>query len=314
MTVSDRYRQYQDHGYAAVIAQPVEHADELFYLALLAFGENDAIRAAQFAGQAAAREPANLVYAAAATYLERVAQAGTQSVYLSPEAFSAFIRGGSNVPLYEATSTALRQAYTQDGATSLLDIGVGDGLALLPALTPAITKLDLVEPSAALLDATSARLSARGIAHRAFNQTLQDFVATARESWDIIQATFSLQSIAPTERTPLLAWMRDHGRRVLIAEFDEPHFAGMYAPDRLEYVVDHFQRGLAEYAGDGGLVAQGFLMPVLFGYFDKTAARTNYEQPVREWVDQLRTAGFVDITTTQLFPYWWAPAFLISAH
>jgi hypothetical protein len=134
MTLAELYRRYGTDGYTAALAVPTDRADELFYLALLAFGENEPIRAAQFAEQAAAREPANLVYAAAATYLERAAQAGKQSVYLSPEAFSVFIRGGGNIPLYEATSAALRQAYAQDGAASLLDIGVGDGLALLPAL------------------------------------------------------------------------------------------------------------------------------------------------------------------------------------
>ncbi len=313
MTIAELYERYNSDGYTAALTTPVEHADELFYLTLLAFGENDLTRAAQFAEQATARAPANLVYAAAATYLARAAQAGKQSVYLSPEAFSAFIRGGGNVPLYQATSAALRQAYADDRATSVLDIGVGDGLALLPALTPAIRQLDILEPSAALLSATSARLNERGIPHRAFNQTLEDFAACSDESWDIIQATFSLQSIAPDERGPLLAWMRDHGRRVLIAEFDVPDFAAMYAPNRVLYVVEHFQRGLAEYSGDGGLVAQGFLMPVLFGYFDQTAARTNYEQPVREWAEQLRSAGFADIATKQLYPYWWAPAYLIAA-
>jgi hypothetical protein len=70
---------------------------------------------------------------------------------------------------------------------------------------------------------------------------------------------------------------------------------------------------LAEYAGDGGLVAHGFLMPVLFGYFDQTAARTNYEQPIGAWVDQLRAAGFANIDTEPLYPYWWASAYLIDA-
>jgi len=313
MTIAELYDRYTAEGYTAVQSTPAERADELFYLALLAFGEDDPTRAAQLAEQAAARQPANLVYAAGAAYLARAADAGKQSVYLSPEAFSAFIRGGGNVPLYEATSATLRQAYAEDGASSLLDIGVGDGLALLPALTPAITRLDLVEPSGALLDATSARLNERGVPHRAFHGRLQEFAATPRESWDIIQATYSLQSLVPDDREPMLAWLRDHGRRVLIAEFDAPGFADMYSPNRVEYVVERFQQGLAEYASDGGLVAQGFLMPVLFGFFDQTAARTNYEQPVRDWVDQLRSAGFADVTTMQLFPYWWAPAYLISA-
>jgi hypothetical protein len=87
----------------------------------------------------------------------------------------------------------------------------------------------------------------------------------------------------------------------------------MYAPERAEYVVAHYEQGLAEYAGDGGLVAQSFLMPVLFGYFDQTAARTNYEQPIAEWVSQLRTAGFANTTTEPIYDYWWAPAYLIDA-
>lgn len=315
MTIADLYQRYRAAGYAAAIDAPAEQADELFYQALLAFGEQDLVRAARLAERAAAANPNTLLYPAAASYLARASAGGRQSVYLSPEGFSAFIRGGGNLPLYEAASTALRAAYQQAGTASLLDIGVGDGLALLPALTGAIARVDLVEPSAALLEQTSAQLHKRGVPHRAFNRTLQDFAATAPagDSWDIIQATFSLQSIAPDERGPLLAWMRERGRRVLIAEFDVPHFSAMYAPDRAEYVTARFEQGLAEYQSDGGLVAQGFLLPVMFGYFDRTAARTNYEHPLREWADQLRAAGFAEVRAQQLYPYWWAPAFLLDA-
>src|SRR5262245_23408574 len=115
MTIAELYARYNARGHAAALAKPVERADELFYLALLTFGENDLTRAAELAEQAAAREPTNLVYVAAATYLARAAQAGKQNVYLSPEAFSAFIRGGGNIPLYQATSAALQQTHVQDG-------------------------------------------------------------------------------------------------------------------------------------------------------------------------------------------------------
>jgi hypothetical protein len=232
---------------------------------------------------------------------------------MSPQAFSAFIRGGGNVPLYAATSAALRQVYVRSGARSLLDIGVGDGLALLPALTESIAHVGLVEPSAAMLDLTSAQLQERGVPFHAFRGTLQAFAARSDEHWDIVQATFSLQSLLPEERAPMLAWLRAHGRRLLIAEFDAPEFADMYAPDRVHYVADHFEQGLAEYQADGGLVAQGFLMPVMFGYFDRSAARTNYEQPIAAWAEQLRAAGFADVATTGLYRYWWAPAYLIEA-
>lgn len=313
MSIAGLYHCYQAQGYAATIDLPAEHADELFYLAVLAFGANDPSRAAGFAEQAAAREPANLVYTAAATYLAQAIDADKSSVYLSPDAFSAFIRGGGNVPLYQATSAALRQAYTQHRASSLLDIGVGDGLALLPALTDSITRLDLVEPSAAMLETTAQQLRNRAVSFRAFCGTLQEFVAGAIDHWDIIQATFSMQSVAPSDRGPLLAWLRAHSRRVLIVEFDVPEFAAMYAPERVAHVVERFGVGLAEYLDGGELVAQGFLMPVFFGYFDQTAARTNYEQPISEWAAQLRGAGFAHIATQQLYPYWWAPAYLIEA-
>lgn len=290
-----------------------EQGDKLFYHALLAFGAGERAEALRYAQAAAAGDPGSPLYAAAASYLARTLPGAEAGVYSAPEAFAAFIRGGANRGLYAATSAALRAAQLQNGARSLLDIGVGDGLALLPALTDAIERVDLVEPSAALLTIASQQLMARSVPHQAFQGTLQEFVARADDRWDVAEATFSLQSIEPAERVPLLAWLRAHCGRLLIAEFDTPAFADMYAPERVRYVLERFGQGLAEYAGDGGLVAQGFLMPVMFGYFDRTAARTNYEHPLAEWQAQLQAAGFTQIAARQLYPYWWAPAFLLEA-
>lgn len=313
MSIDELYQRYRASGYAATAHAPAVHADELFYLAVLAFGENALADAARFAAAAAAREPDGLLYAAAATYLARLERAGKSSVYLSPEGFGAFVRAGGNVPLYAATSAALRNVYARTGAQRLLDIGVGDGLALLPALTDGITELDLIEPSAAMLASTCQQLDERGRQHRAFNGTLQEFAAQSTGRWDIAEATFSLQSLMPEERAPMLAWLRARCRRLLIAEFDAPEFAEQFAPARVRYVAEHFERGLGEYPENRELVAQGFLMPVMFGYFDRTAARTNYEQPIAAWAGQLRAAGFAQVTTTELYPYWWAPAYLIEA-
>jgi hypothetical protein len=313
MSIADLYQRYRAGGLAAALAGSAEQAGDLFYRALLAFGAPDVARAAGLAEQAADRAPEMRVYRAAATYLATIATRGQQNVYLAPEAFGAFIRGGGNLPLYQATSAALRARYQEYATLSLLDIGVGDGLALLPALTDTVAQIDLVEPSAAMLEATTQQLQARGRPSRAFGGTLQEFASRAEGHWDVVQATFSLQSLAPGERAPMQAWLRAHAARLLIAEFDAPGFADMYAPERAEYVLAHYEQGLAEYAGDGGLVAQGFLMPVLFGYFDQTAARTNYEQPIAEWVSQLRAAGFETIVTEPLYNYWWAPAYLIDA-
>ncbi|MCP4149426.1 MAG: hypothetical protein GY757_16885 [bacterium] len=54
-------------------------------------------------------------------------------------------------------------------------------------------------------------------------------------------------------------------------------------------------------------------MPVFFGYFDSSTARTNYEQSIEKWATELKAAGFESVTTRQLYPYWWAPAFFVDA-
>ena len=258
-------------------------------------------------------EPGSLVFAEAGVYLDRVVTHGKAGVYVDGEAFAAFIRGGGNVGLYAAASAALRAVYGEYNTLRLFDIGVGDGMALLPALSANVTRLDLLEPSAAMLNKTTAALDARGIPYHAANTTLQDFIAAGTDQqWDVIQATWSLQSLPPADRPAALRWMRDHTARLLIAEFDVPDFPELFAPERVLYVVNRYQRGLAEYAGDGGQVAQGFLMPVMFGYFDRSAARTNWEGPIAGWVESLRAAGFQTVQTRQLYAYFWADAYLIE--
>lgn len=280
--------------------------------AIHAFHHADYVAAAASAAAAAAAAP-SLLTSAAATYLARVAEGGPASVYVSGEAFGAFIRGGGNVPLYERTSAALREVYAAYERLSLLDIGVGDGLALLPALSPAVQRLDLVEPSAALLAQTCAALDARGIAYNAHAATIQSFAAAATDRWDVAQATFSLQSLTPADRAAILHWLRDHVDTLLIVEFDVPPAAAQLDPAWVEHVLQRYALGLAEYAADGDLVAQGFLMPVLFGYFDRTAARTNYEQPIAAWVTDLQNAGFTQIAREHVYDYWWAPAIVLKA-
>lgn len=313
MSLEQLWAIYTEKGYSAVEAVPLGDALDRFYRALLAFGEQAFEQAALYCRQAADLEPDNLVFAQAATFLGRVVCEGRQDVYLSAEGFAAFIRGGGNVALYRATSAALKNVYLRSATISLLDIGVGDGLALLPALTDNIRQLDLLEPSQAMLANVSSALNERRVKHRAIEATLQAFAREHGGRWDLVQATFSLQSIPTEERLPLLKWLRDHADRLLVAEFDVPSFAGMYAPERVRYIVERYQQGLAEYAEDQELVAQSFLMPVMLGYFDRTAQRTNYEQSLEEWVAQLREAGFKTVHATLLFPYWWAPVYLIDA-
>ncbi len=286
---------------------------DTFRNALIAYGQQNIQHALQLAKEAAAREPTSLVYRQAVTYLERVQRDGKQNVYVSPEAFGAFIRGGGNVPLYVNTSATLKRVYESYASLSLLDIGVGDGLALLPALTPNVRHLDVLEPSLVMLNQTSAALNARGIDHRAINATVQQLMQTGIGNFDVIQSTYALQSLQPEERPRVLAWLRAHSKRLLIVEFDAPDFANMYDLDRVRYFVEHYERGLAEYANDGGLVAQGFLMSVFFGSFDPSEARVNWEIPIAEWARLLPKAGFTQVRTEPIYDYWWAKAYLVDA-
>ena len=59
-------------------------------------------------------------------------------------------------------------------------------------------------------------------------------------------------------------------------------------------------------------LAQGFLLPVLCGYFDPTAAHSTYEQPIADWIAELAAAGYT-ATARPLDDYWWATAQLIDA-
>ena len=314
------WQRYRTGGYEAVretaLSPAPKNALAHFYLALLAFGADDFPQATRRAQTAAALQPSSRVFAQAAHYLRRVQKQGKANVYVDVDAFAAFIRGGGNVALYAAASAALRERYTGYKALRLLDIGVGDGLALLPALLDNVAQLTLVEPSEQMLRRTTLALAERGMVAEAHNTTIQAFIAGAvgqKRHWDIIQATWSLQSIPPEDRPSVLGWMRNHGQRALIVEFDVPTFSAMFAPARVRYTVERYERGLAEYEHDADLVAQGFLMPVMFGYFDRSAARTNWEEPIRDWVNALREAGFSRVSAHKLYAYFWADAYLLDA-
>jgi hypothetical protein len=313
MALEPIWRAWRTGGFQAARAVPVQSALDAFYLAILAFAAGQHEPAGDFARSAQRQAPESVLYPQAASYLERVARQGKGEVYSSAEGFAAFVRGGGNLALYRATSSALRDVYRRGQAIRLLDIGVGDGLALLPALTAEIASIDLIEPSSSLLESACRALSERGTEHRAFNEPIQAFIAREQGEWDLAQATFSLQSVPPVDRPALFAWLRDHVKRLLIVEFDVPRFEDQLVPGFARYVVERYQRGIAEYFADRELVAQGFLMPVLFGYFDPTAARTNYEQPIADWTALLSEAGFAEPDFRLLYGYWWAPACLVSA-
>ncbi|KYF90202.1 hypothetical protein BE17_43930, partial [Sorangium cellulosum] len=255
-------------------------------------------------------------FRAAAAHLARVAREGKRNVYVSAAGFAAFIRGGGNVPLYRETSAALAGQYPE-APFDLLDIGAGDGMALLPALTPAVRRVTVVEPAAPLLERCAAALSARGVGFEAFSGRFQDLAADpvmAPRRWAVAQATFCLHAIAPAERPALLRWARAHCDLLLIAEFDAPRMDEPLAPDIARHVLERYREGLTEYSGaELDTVAQGFLMPVLFGYADRGATRTTFEHPIDDWAALLQEAGFARVERRLLHRYWWAPAWLLAA-
>jgi ubiquinone/menaquinone biosynthesis C-methylase UbiE len=278
---------------------------ELLADALAAHRSGDRDQAAELAAQAG-RAGSSLA-GELHTYL---AGDGSASVYDQPSAFTAFIRGGGNVELYRALSAALAARYDDAKPDSLLDLGCGDGLAVVPALeqashTPA--RIDLVEPSAALLEGVHERVPSA----QCWQSTAQDFLARDDLGWDFVQSTFALQSIEPQQRAEVLRALQLRTGTLVLAEFDIPECVEG-SPEHLRSLVERYERGVTEYGEDASLVAQGFLLPVLLGIVDGHE-RTNWEHPAAGWVEQLKTAGFTEVDVEPLADYWWSPAVLITA-
>lgn len=256
----------------------------------------------------AARRP--LLDAALGGYLDG---AGDGRVYDRPAAFRAFIRGGGNVRLYDAVSAALVQRYRRFDVRSLVDIGCGDGRALVPALaasgrTPAVT---LVEPSPLLAEARNA-LRDYGGTVTACATDATSFTTGPIGDFDLAQSTFALHALPPAEREAMLTALHGHVRHLVLAEFDWPaHPPG--STEHLTFLADSYEQGLAEYDADRDLVAQGFLMPVLTGQLTPGATRSTWEQPAAAWADQLARCGYRDIVVEPLCGYWSSPAFVLTA-
>jgi len=242
---------------------------------------------------------------------------GDGTVYDRPAAFRAFIDGGGNVGLYEAVSAALARISAEVRPARLLDVGCGDGRALVPALVAGHrpSHLTLVEPSAALLEVAVHRL-AEGLAGDldetevdAHRPTVQRFMAEAG-AFDLAQSTFALSALAPVDRGDVLAALAPRLGVLAIVEFDVPD---LQEDERLRFLADTYERGLAEYGADRELVGQGFLMPVLTGQLLPGAVRSTWEQPAATWAEQVSRAGFADVRLSALHDYWSSPAFLLTA-
>jgi SAM-dependent methyltransferase len=296
-----------------LILEPMSDHD-LVLKALDALATGDLVTARRAATGAA--EGGSLLGSALALYL---ANDRGGAVYDQPAAFTAFIRGGGNVPLYAAVAEALGHIYTAQQPARLLDIGCGDGTALIPALSRSTyipAHVDLIEPSAALLEAAVTGLRAAKIRAtvRTWPVTAQDFVAELPDeaSWPVVQSTFALHTLPAQERSAVLAGLCPHVGLLAVAEFSVPDLPPG-RPEHLRFLAETYERGLAEYDADRDLVAQGFLMPVLAGQLAPEAGRATWEQPSWAWQRQLEQAGYTDVTIRPLYDYWSSPAFLLAA-
>jgi hypothetical protein len=82
--------------------------------------------------------------------------------YTEPAAFREFIESGDNPALYGAVIDALRDLHGSLGAEVVLDIGCGDGRVTAATLSESCRGVDLVEPSAELIEDASRRLADLG--------------------------------------------------------------------------------------------------------------------------------------------------------
>lgn len=287
-------------------------ARKLATKSLQAAADGDHEEAAALADRAA--DAGSLLGVALSTYLRTSRRGG---VYDHPAAFEAFISGGGNVELYRRTSAALSMAYP--GVGVLLDIGCGNGMALVPALrqSPTVPSvIDLVEPGAEMLDHALAaiRQSRLPVVSTSWPMGLTEFLIAAppTQRWQLAQSTFALQSIEPGERAMALHNLATRVDRLVVVDFDVPDQRPR-SRAHLESLAVRYERGLAEYDVTRDLVAQGFLMPVLLGQLIQGTPRTNWEHPARHWQEQVRAAGFTDVAVQPLADYWSANAFLLTA-
>lgn len=231
--------------------------------------------------------------------------------------------------LYAAVSTALADLYDRHQPAALLDIGCGDGTALLPALQAAQhhpARLDLLEPSPPLLGAAlqqlrqwqqgggsgpQAQVDSWPVTIQALAPSLAADPGGGR-TWAVVQSTFALHAIDHAQRTGVLRDLRPHVDLLAVVEFDVPDVA-VGSLDHLRFLHRTSEQGLAEHTDDRDLVAQGFLMPVLTGQLRPGAVRATFEQPATAWAQQLEDTGCTDVTVQTLHDYWSSPAFLLTA-
>lgn len=289
-----------------------------FAAAIRAYAHQEMGEALAHARKAEAAEPESQLYRSSARYLARVVEQGPQPLYGEADAFSAFVSSGSNLPLYDHARRLLRERLVALAPHSVLDIGTGEGAVILPvalALDEA-PHLTFCEPSLYLLDRAMNYAMDQGLEPEAYPLPVEDMLEVAGGEWDVAVATWSLHNLPPEQRAPVFDELCGRVSHLLIAEFDDPSTLYEEPLDerRIRHIHDRYVEGLQDYPGpEGQRVRQGFLLPALFGYFNLTGRRSTYEQPIGHWEKELEAVDFAIRERVQIYPYWWADAYLIVA-
>jgi ubiquinone/menaquinone biosynthesis C-methylase UbiE len=282
------------------------------------FAARDLDAALASARRACQSDPDEVLYTDAARYLEKMKERGGQSIYSEGDAFTAFISGGGNLPLYDNARAMLAERLQEVRPGSLLDIGTGEGTLIVPVAASLEREMVLTfcEPAVALLDRALDFAWDCGLRPDAFPYPIQELLKYVDSTWEVAVATWSLQNVPPRERVEVFRKLSRRVTRLYIAEFDDS--SGSYDdpldPGRIRAIHDRYIEGLQEYPGqEGRRVRLGFMLPVLYGYFGREGQRSTYEQPIEYWERELRVGGFEVVERTLIYPYWWANAYLLVA-
>ncbi|HVI54526.1 MAG TPA: methyltransferase domain-containing protein [Luteibacter sp.] len=234
------------------------------------------------------------------------------NAYDAPSAFEAFIRSRGNIALYGAVSSTLARLYDHYRPHRLLDIGTGDGMALLPAIAEAThvpREIDVIEPSEQMFEKLIGSLSV----HAGYTQGFEAFAEdlAQKNHWDMAQSSFALQSIPPSARTKALRRLARHVDRLVVIEFDVPDLP-LGSRDLHESLATRYECAASEQEENADLVASGFLVPMLLGQL-RAATPSNWEQPASAWLDELTSAGFRAVKVEHVHDYSWASAMCLVA-
>lgn len=228
------------------------------------------------------------------------------------EAFHRVADSPENLALYERTARLVAAVHEHLQPTSVIDLGCGDGRVAASAMRVGLERLDLVEPSRALLETAMRRMDDTGVEVHGHRSILDEWPSMLTDNtWELAQAVFSLHDVAPEVRRGVLVALAERADTVLIVEFDCPVETDRTEP-HLRFLIDRYRTAVAE-AADDPLVVGGFLLPVLTGQLSPGATRHAWEQPLPQWCTEIEAAGLHVLGTRRISDHWWASAHLIEA-